>query len=140
MGIGGPWTARAPLPGGAYHRREAAAKLAALRTAHPFLTEAWAKRLLRSYGTEAESILAGAKTVADLGEDFGATLTEAEVRFLVRNEFARTSEDVLWRRTKLGLRIDAAGRQALDAAMVRLVGEAAPATAATGSVTVSGTG
>lgn len=136
MGIGGPWTARAPLPGGTYHRREAPAKLAALRAAHPFLTEAWAKRLLRSYGTEAESILAGAKTVADLGEDFGSTLTEAEVRFLVRHEFARTSEDVLWRRTKIGLRIDAAGRRALDAAMARLAGEAASATAATGSETV----
>ena len=91
---------------------------------YPFLTAPWAERLLRCYGTEAETILGSATTLEDLGEDFGATLTEAELRFLVRNEFARTAEDVLWRRTKLGLRLDKGAVPAVEAAMARLVADA----------------
>ena len=75
----------------------------------------WAKRLIRAYGTDARLILGNAKTAADLGQDFGATLTAAEVDWLMTREFASTAEDVLWRRSKLGLRkTDAA---ALDAYM-----------------------
>jgi glycerol-3-phosphate dehydrogenase len=60
---------------------------------------------VRLYGTRANDILAGAKRREDLGVDFGHDLTEAEVRHLMNNEWARTAEDVLWRRTKLGLRL-----------------------------------
>jgi hypothetical protein len=75
--------------------------------AYPFLTEGWALRLVRAYGTEARAILGGAARPMDLGRDFGATLTEAEVRWLMDREWARTAEDVVWRRTKLGLRLTA---------------------------------
>ena len=61
-------------------------------------------RLAASYGTQAEDILRNAITVADLGEDFGSGLFEREVDFLIASEWARTAEDVLFRRTKLGLR------------------------------------
>ena len=94
---------------------------------HPFLTEAWARRLLRSYGTEAETILGSATEASDLGRDFGATLTEAEVRHLMRHEFAVTAQDVLWRRTKLGLRADAEQVAALEAFMSEALAERAAA-------------
>ena len=64
---------------------------------------------MRGYGTEAAAMLDGARTAADLGERFGWDLTEREVRWLMEREWARTAEDVLWRRTKLGLRLDAGG-------------------------------
>jgi glycerol-3-phosphate dehydrogenase len=72
-------------------------------------------RLCRAYGTRIDALLDGATGPADLGRDFGAGLTEREVDYLVRHEWAETAEDILWRRTKLGLRIDAAGRAALEA-------------------------
>lgn len=114
LGYDGQWTARAPLPGGAYDRAQGAAMMARWQEAHPFLDARWAARLLRSYGTEAATILGTARVREDLGRDFGATLSEAEVRFLMRNEFARTAEDVVWRRTKLGLRMSADEIAALD--------------------------
>jgi glycerol-3-phosphate dehydrogenase len=110
---GGAWTARAPLPGGDFPVDGVPALIARLRQRHPFLTPYWAGRLVRAYGTEAETILGDAKEAGDLGRDFGGTLTEAEVRWLVAREFARSPEDILWRRSKLGLRIDADGVAAL---------------------------
>jgi len=107
-GLAPDWTARVPLPGGDFPVDGVAALVARLRAAHPFLTEAWAARLVRAYGTEAAEVLAGAQSAADLGRDFGATLTEAELRWLRTKEYARTAEDVVWRRSKLGLRLNAA--------------------------------
>jgi glycerol-3-phosphate dehydrogenase len=106
-GIGGAWTAGAPMPGGDFPVDGADDLRAGLRARHPFLDEAWARRLVRLYGTEADRILNGAKAPADLGENFGFNLTEAEVRWLMDEEWARTADDVLWRRTKLGLRLGA---------------------------------
>ena len=63
------------------------------------------RALVRAYGTEARTLLHGAATAADMGQDFGATLTETEVRWLMTHEFARTADDVIWRRSKLGLRM-----------------------------------
>ncbi|SET23025.1 glycerol-3-phosphate dehydrogenase [Oceanicella actignis] len=111
------WTARAPLPGGDFPWDGAPALAAELRAAHPFLTERWAMRLTRAYGTEARALLAGAERAEDMGRDFGATLTEREVRWLMDKEWARTADDVLWRRSKLGLRLDEAEARALDAWM-----------------------
>ncbi|MBV6636070.1 MAG: glycerol-3-phosphate dehydrogenase, partial [Mameliella sp.] len=68
---------------------------------------------------EAAKVLGDAKEAADLGRDFGATLTEAEVTWLMTHEYARTAEDVVWRRNKLGLRLDAGQIEALDAWMAR---------------------
>ena len=101
----GAWTARAPLPGGDFAVDGVPALVEALRAAHPFLTERWALRLVRGYGTDAARMLDGAREAGDLGLDFGATLTQREVEWLQAHEFARTAKDVVWRRTKLGLRM-----------------------------------
>jgi glycerol-3-phosphate dehydrogenase len=109
----GNWTARVPLPGGDFPHDGVAALTAGLRADYPFLSEKWAARLVRAYGTEARQVLGPAKTAADLGRDFGATLTEAEVRWQMTREYARGPQDVLWRRTKLGLRLTPAEVAAL---------------------------
>ena len=117
----GPWTARVPLPGGDFPQDGVTALTARLRTRYPFLSAYWAGRLIRAYGTEAEILLGAATAAADLGRDFGATLTEAEVRWLVSREFARSGADILWRRSKLGLRLSAEQATALDAFVETLV-------------------
>ena len=83
---------------------------------YPFLDEATADRLARSYGTEAQEVLGDTP-----GRDFGHGLYEAELRWLVDKEYARTAEDVLWRRTKLGLRFSPAETQALGDYLNRLL-------------------
>ncbi len=103
----GAWTARVPLPGGDFPLDGKAALAGRLRGEHPFLTPEWAARLIRAYGTDAWAVLGGAASAEALGRDFGATLSEAEVRWLMRHEFARHAADVVWRRSKLGLRITA---------------------------------
>jgi glycerol-3-phosphate dehydrogenase len=113
----GRWTARVTLPGGDFAPGQAVALADGLRAAYPFLDAGWATRLVRHYGTEARAILGSATAAPDLGRDFGATLTEAEVRWLIAKEFARTAEDVVWRRTKLGLRMTASQIAALGAWM-----------------------
>jgi glycerol-3-phosphate dehydrogenase len=75
--------------------------------------------MIRAYGTQAHDLLGKAQTIADLGEDFGATLTAVEVDWLIDHEYAQTAEDVLWRRTKLGLRLGAAQVDALEDHMTR---------------------
>ena len=109
----GPWTRDAPLPGGDFPVDGVAAQVSMLRDAHPFLADADALRLVRAYGTEAAEMLSGAASWDDMGEAFGAGLTAREVEWQVAREWARTPEDVLWRRTKLGLRIDADGQTRL---------------------------
>jgi glycerol-3-phosphate dehydrogenase len=116
-GLRPAWTAGASLPGGDFPWNGAAALAASLLERHPFISPAQAHRLVRYYGTRAAVMLAGAETAADLGRDFGAGLTEREVTWQMREEWAREPADVLWRRTKLGLRIDAAGQAALAAYM-----------------------
>ncbi len=102
--LDGPeWTHGAPLPGGDFGRDEAPAKARELAAAYPFIGPQQAARLIRLYGTRAWAILGAATNPADLGEDFGHGLTAAEVDYLIDTEWARTAEDVLWRRTKLGL-------------------------------------
>jgi glycerol-3-phosphate dehydrogenase len=111
---GAPWTHDAPLPGGDFPVDGVGAKVDALRVAHPFLDQPWALRLIRAYGTEAAEMLAGAADAAALGEDFGATLTAREVAWLMDREWAREADDVLWRRTKLGLKVPAEGAARLE--------------------------
>jgi glycerol-3-phosphate dehydrogenase len=115
---GGAWTARVAMPGGDFPHDGAAGLIAGLKRTYPFLGDYWAGRMIRAYGTEAGAILQGAKTAADLGRNFGATLTEAEVNWLMTREYARRAADVVWRRTKLGLRLTADEIAALDAHMV----------------------
>jgi glycerol-3-phosphate dehydrogenase len=80
---------------------------AELRASCPALGEAQARRLARAYGTRARRLIDGARTEADLGVSFGADLQAREVTYLMRHEWARSAEDVLWRRSKLGLRVSA---------------------------------
>lgn len=103
--MGGSWTAEAPLPGGEIDTPARFAER--LRVTYPFLAPGQALRLARGYGTRCLRFLEGRTSREALGEDFGAGLTAAEVDYLMTQEWAREPEDVLWRRTKLGLRLDA---------------------------------
>jgi glycerol-3-phosphate dehydrogenase len=114
---GPEWTARAPLPGGDFPHFDVARLVGDLMRAYPFLGDYWAARLIRAYGTEAATVLGPARSLADLGRDFGATLTEAEVRWLMAHEFAHSADDIVWRRTKLGLRLSPDQITALGAFM-----------------------
>ncbi len=108
------WTATAPLPGGDMDVSAVVALTAELVRDHPFLAHEHANRLAHAYGTRATRLLGHAKSAADLGQSFGATLTEAEVRYLMANEWAVRAEDVVWRRSKLGLRLSPSEIKTLD--------------------------
>ena len=110
----GSWTGRVALPGGEFDVNGLAALIASLQSRYSFLSKALATRLAHAYGTRATKLLGDASTSADLGENFGATLTEAEVRYLMTEEWAQTAEDIVWRRSKLGLRLSADQVAALD--------------------------
>ncbi|MGT2467701.1 glycerol-3-phosphate dehydrogenase (plasmid) [Mesorhizobium atlanticum] len=111
---GKPWTSDAPLPGGDFPATGFDAQVTKLKSAYPFLDQRLARRLTRLYGTRAQTLLGLAKSNTDLGRNFGADLHEAEVRYLVENEWAVTAEDVLWRRTKRGLHFSREQTAALD--------------------------
>ena len=114
-GLQKEWTAGVALPGGDFPVDGVAALTSRLKTQYPFLTEAWATRLIKAYGTEAFDVLGDASKAEDLGLSFGADLTAQEVTWLVGKEFARSAEDIVWRRSKLGLRMSAQQIVALDA-------------------------
>ncbi len=122
---GAPWTAGVAMPGGDFPVDGVSVLVEGLMRDHPFLDHAWANRLVRAYGTEAPLVLGGAKAAGDLGRSFGASLTEAEVRWLMTREYARTAEDVVWRRSKLGLRLTGEDIAALDAFMAQAQDRAA---------------
>lgn len=117
-GLGPDWTAGVPLPGGGFPHDGVATLTAHLAACYPFLTPPEAQRLIRAYGTEAVSLLGRARSRADLGRDFGGGLFEAEVLWQMRHEWARRAEDVVWRRTKLGLKMTVEEIAALDAFMI----------------------
>jgi glycerol-3-phosphate dehydrogenase len=108
------WTADAPLPGGDFVHDAVDTIVAQARRNWPFLTESHARRLVRAYGTRIDRVLGGATSMDDLGPVFGADLTAAEVRYLMAQEWAQSADDVLWRRSKLGLRLQQEEREALD--------------------------
>ena len=126
-GLTAGWTGRHPLPGGDFPMDGFEALVAEVQKRHPFLEDAHARRLVRAYGTRALVLLAGATTAADLGKVFGADLTEAELRYLATAEWATTAEDVVWRRSKLGLCLTSAQIDAVDAAMQAAANSALPA-------------
>jgi glycerol-3-phosphate dehydrogenase len=123
---GGNWTAGVPLPGGEFPVDGVQAQIDKLLERCDFLDAPWAGRLIRTYGTQAAKMLGDAVTVEEMGTDFGAGLTAREVDWLIDREFASTPDDVLWRRSKLGLRLDPDQVAALGAYMA----EAAAARAA----------
>ncbi len=115
LGKRGPaWTAAAPLPGGDFPATRGDDQRRRLLDDYPFLDDSLAARLVRTYGTRTRSILGNAKTIGELGRHFGAGLYEAEIRYLVNEEWAKSAEDVLWRRTKRGLGLSADEAQNLE--------------------------
>jgi glycerol-3-phosphate dehydrogenase len=117
-----PWTAGAPLPGGDFAPGGHEALAAETRRAWPFLAEGHVRRLIAAYGTRVRIMLDGATRLDDLGPRFGRDLTGTEIRYLMRREWAQTVDDVLWRRTKLGLELGPDGRAAVERFMTGAVG------------------
>ena len=111
--MGPAWTAKAKLPGGDFEHGDFAAFARSVRRRWRFLEDQAALRLARAYGTRVERILGAAQSMADLGRDFGCGLTQAELDYLARDEWARTADDVLWRRSKLGLHVSKAQAEAV---------------------------
>jgi glycerol-3-phosphate dehydrogenase len=109
----GPWTASAPLPGGDFPRGDIDAFIAELRARWPFLGEAESRRLARAYGTRALRLLESARSRADMGDAFGGGMTRLEVDYLMREEWARTTEDIHWRHSKTGLSASPADQRRL---------------------------
>lgn len=109
------WTRTAALPGGDFSLDSIADTAAALAARYPFIPDDVMQRLFRSYGTAMADWLGAAQAWNALGTDFGHGLTGAEVDYLIAREWARSSDDILWRRTKLGLRFTPEQRAALDA-------------------------
>jgi len=115
------WTGKAPLPGGDFDVL-AFAKLAGdLLRQYPFLSASEVHRLAHAYGTRTRSLLGEAKSRDDLGQAFGAGLYEREIRYLIEQEWARNADDVVWRRSKLGLHLSAAEIAAIDDWMAQQV-------------------
>jgi glycerol-3-phosphate dehydrogenase len=105
LGKKGPaWTKTGTLPGGDFGPKSFEAEVRRLAMEYPGLPASLLKRLMRLYGTRARVLLGERKTIDALGQHFGADLYAAEVDYLVAQEWARTAQDVLWRRTKLGLK------------------------------------
>ena len=116
LGISGAgWTREAPLPGGDIPDADIAAFAAQCAARHSWLPERLLRHFMRHYGSETDALLAGCGSVEDLGEHFGAGLYAAEVDYLVGCEWARTAEDILWRRTRKGLGVPADGVRRLEA-------------------------
>jgi glycerol-3-phosphate dehydrogenase len=111
------WTAQAALPGGDFAWTRFDDEVEAARERWRFLDEAQARRLVAAYGTRLAAVLGDAKSRADLGPAFGPELTAAEVRYLMTREWARFPDDILWRRSKLGLTMPPGDRDALAAFM-----------------------
>jgi glycerol-3-phosphate dehydrogenase len=107
------WTAKAALPGGDFAWTRFDAEVDSATERWRFLTEDQAWRLLAAYGSRLEAILGDAKSRAELGPTFGPELTGAEVRYLMAKEWARFPDDILWRRSKLGLTMPSGDRDAL---------------------------
>jgi len=121
------------LPGGEFPVDRVMAQIDQLVGRYGFLTRPHAARLVRMYGTRAKDVLGAARSAAELGRDFGATLTQAEIDYLMREEWAERAEDVLWRRSKLGLRLSVEQAAAVADAMDAHRRNAAPQPAVAGA-------
>jgi len=108
--MAGPWTDTEILPGGDLPAGGIAAWTDEMARRYPGLPAEIAHGVARRHGARAPKVLGDAKSAADLGEDFGNGLTAREVTYLIHDEWARTADDVLWRRTKCGLGMPEATR------------------------------
>jgi glycerol-3-phosphate dehydrogenase len=107
------WTHTETLPGGEMDGRTFRGLLLDFRRRHPRLPKMWLTRVLRRHGSLADEIIGDGQVERDLGRHFGGGLYERELDYLVRNEWVREAEDVLWRRTKCGLHMSAAEKTAV---------------------------
>lgn len=113
-GLAAGWTGRFPLPGGGFAPGEFDAVVDKFQKDHPFLSRAEAVRLVRQYGTRAGAAIGDARSREEMGQAFGAGLHEAEVRYLQEAEWVVSAEDIVFRRSKLGLRMRPDEIEALD--------------------------
>lgn len=104
--MGNNWTANCALPGGDIDSQDFDTFVNQLTQMNPTLSSKLIYRYARQYGTRALEIISGVKKLDDLGEHFGASLYQKEIDYLINKEFARSAEDILWRRTKLGLELN----------------------------------
>lgn len=118
-GKGQPWTAGATLPGGDFPVNGFDELVERVKKSHPYLDMHMVRRLVRLYGTKAHALLGLSKSQTDLGRCFGSDLYEAEIRYLMGHEWAATADDVLWRRTKRGLKVSREEAAALDEYMTQ---------------------
>jgi glycerol-3-phosphate dehydrogenase len=93
------------LPGGDFGASGVTGYKKALKERFPWLPEMQADRYVRQYGTRADALLEGVQKIGDLGRHLGADLYQREVDFLIESEWAASVEDIIWRRSKLGLRL-----------------------------------
>ena len=112
---GSRWTDDAPLPGGDILNADIGDFTAQCAARYSWLPERLLRHFIRHYGADIHVLLAGRGSVDDLGEHFGAGLYAAEVAYLVEHEWARTAEDILWRRTRKGLGVPTPGVERLQA-------------------------
>ena len=123
--LGESWTAEAPLPGGDIPGADFEGYAERFRQSHSWLPQDLARRYLRAYGTRTEQLLDGAGDLDGLGEHLGDGLYAAELRYLMRQEWVETADDLLWRRSKMGLHVSADTKQNLAAWIARQSGAAA---------------
>jgi glycerol-3-phosphate dehydrogenase len=109
-----PWTSKAFLPGGDLPAGSLARFLRSVERRYPWLPPALRTRYSRSYGTRIDRVIGAARSLSELGAEVLPQLHEREIAYLCREEWARTAQDILWRRTKLGLHLPAAAASALD--------------------------
>ena len=117
------WTGGTALPGGDFAIDGFDALLQTMHTRYPFVAAPTMRRLVRAYGTRTTELLGAAAGTADLGRVYGADLTDAELRYLVRCEWAQTAADVVWRRSKLGLRMTREQIADIDAALAAMLSQ-----------------
>jgi glycerol-3-phosphate dehydrogenase len=122
MRMDGAWTATVPLPGGEFEALLGSMKSddlglerlrALIRDRHPWLPQPLVRRYASSYGTRFRTVVGEARSLAGLGEEVAPNLYEAELAYLRDHEWAHTADDILWRRSKLGLHLEPAQRQAV---------------------------
>lgn len=117
------WTAKVPLPGGDIPNGDFRAFLIKQAQIYPFLPEELLQRYAHCYGTRMNLMLEGVRTMKALGRDFGSGLYEREIRYLISHEFAKSADDILWRRTKVGLHQERRTLAALVSVMPEYLGD-----------------
>jgi len=115
------WTENLPLPGGDIAQGDFEAFVQAQLSKYKFLPEALAHRYARAYGTRMKGILGSAKSLSDLGEHYGDDVYEAEILYMVRYEFATNIEDIIWRRSKMGLHIAPQTKEHIERSLAKMI-------------------